>query len=147
MPRSIAIVEDEPTIRANYADALRRLGFEVQTYASRPDAQSAFAGIQYVESVQQRLGAAKAAEFLRLYTAPGVDHVGTGAPALTDPLGALSNWVEKGAAPSGLTLTEQDHKTPAFTVARTRPLCEWPAWPKYKGSGDANAAASFECVK
>ena len=110
-------------------------------------AQSAFAGIQYVESVQQRLGAAKAAEFLRLYTAPGVDHVGTGAPALTDPLGALSNWVEKGAAPSGLTLTEQDHKTPAFTVARTRPLCEWPAWPKYKGSGDANAAASFECVK
>lgn len=44
MARQIAIVEDEPAIRANYADALRRLGFEVQTYSSRPDAQSAFAG-------------------------------------------------------------------------------------------------------
>jgi hypothetical protein len=110
-------------------------------------AQSAFAGIQYVESVQQRMGEAKAREFLRLYTAPGVDHVGTGAPALTDPLGALSTWVEKGTAPAGLTLTEQDHKTSAFTVARTRPLCEWPTWPKYKGSGDVNAAASFECTR
>ena len=42
MARQIAIVEDEPAIRANYSDALRRLGFEVQTYASRPDASSGF---------------------------------------------------------------------------------------------------------
>lgn len=42
MARSIAIVEDEPAIRANYADALRRLGFEVQTYASRPEASRGF---------------------------------------------------------------------------------------------------------
>ena len=42
MARQIAIVEDEPAIRANYSDALRRLGFEVQTYSSRPDASSGF---------------------------------------------------------------------------------------------------------
>jgi two-component system OmpR family response regulator len=42
MPRSIAIVEDEPTIRANYADALKRLGFEVWTHGSRPEASRAF---------------------------------------------------------------------------------------------------------
>ena len=29
MTRRIAIVEDEPAIRANYADALRRHGYEV----------------------------------------------------------------------------------------------------------------------
>jgi two-component system OmpR family response regulator len=40
--RRIAIVEDEPTIRANYADALRRHGYEVATYANRPDALAAF---------------------------------------------------------------------------------------------------------
>jgi hypothetical protein len=32
------------------------------------------------------------------------------------------------------------------TRGRTRPLCEYPAWPKYNGSGDVNAAASFACV-
>jgi two-component system OmpR family response regulator len=42
MARIIAIVEDEPAIRANYADALKRLGFEVHTYASRPEASRAF---------------------------------------------------------------------------------------------------------
>ncbi len=108
-------------------------------------AQSPYAGIQYVESVQQRMGADKAAQFLRLYTAPGVDHVGTGAPALTDPLGALSAWVEKGQAPSGLTLAEQNAKPP-FAVIRSRPLCEWPTWPRYRG-GDAAQAGSFECVR
>jgi two-component system OmpR family response regulator len=42
MARTIAIVEDEPVIRANYADALKRLGFEVHAYASRAEASRAF---------------------------------------------------------------------------------------------------------
>jgi two-component system, OmpR family, response regulator len=40
--RRIAIVEDEPAIRENYADVLRRQGYEVQAYANRQDAMSAF---------------------------------------------------------------------------------------------------------
>ena len=43
MGRSIAIVEDEPAIRANYAEALRRQGYEVAAYASR---REAMAGMQ-----------------------------------------------------------------------------------------------------
>lgn len=43
MGRSIAIVEDEPAIRANYADALRRQGYEVAAYANR---REAMAGVQ-----------------------------------------------------------------------------------------------------
>jgi two-component system OmpR family response regulator len=42
MARSIAIVEDEPAIRANYTDALKRLGFEVWAYSGRQEASSAF---------------------------------------------------------------------------------------------------------
>ncbi len=41
MSRRIAIVEDEPAIRENYADVLKRQGYEVATYASRPDAMTA----------------------------------------------------------------------------------------------------------
>lgn len=43
MGRNIAIVEDEPAIRANYADALRRQGYEVAAYANR---REAMAGMQ-----------------------------------------------------------------------------------------------------
>jgi two-component system OmpR family response regulator len=42
VPRRIALVEDEPTIRANYADALRRHGYEVAAYGERRAALDAF---------------------------------------------------------------------------------------------------------
>jgi two-component system, OmpR family, response regulator len=42
MGRRIAIVEDEAAIRANYAEALARQGYEVAAYADRPEALAAF---------------------------------------------------------------------------------------------------------
>jgi two-component system OmpR family response regulator len=43
MSKRIAIVEDEAAIRENYADVLRRQGYQVQTYANREQATKAFA--------------------------------------------------------------------------------------------------------
>ena len=43
MARSIAIVEDEPLIRANYVEALNRFGYEARGYGSRGEASTAFA--------------------------------------------------------------------------------------------------------
>jgi two-component system OmpR family response regulator len=43
MPQHIAIVEDEPSIAANYRDALRSQGFEVSLYSGRVQAATAFA--------------------------------------------------------------------------------------------------------
>lgn len=42
MSKRIAIVEDEAAIRENYADVLRKQGYEVQTYANRKEAMAAF---------------------------------------------------------------------------------------------------------
>jgi hypothetical protein len=106
-------------------------------------AQSPYAGIRYVESVVARLGEARTDTFLRLYTAPGVDHVGTGAPANADLFGALVAWVEDGRPPGALRLVEQA-ATPPFAVLRSRPLCRWPEWPRHVG-GDPASASSFAC--
>ncbi len=43
MARTIAIVEDEPSIRENYADLFRRQGYRVETYAERAQAAAALA--------------------------------------------------------------------------------------------------------
>ena len=32
------------------------------------------------------------------------------------------------------------------SVEMTRPLCRYPTWPKYRGTGDKNLAASFSCA-
>ncbi len=106
-------------------------------------AQSPYAGIRYVDSIVERMGPGQVNDFLRLYTAPGVDHVGAGAPGNVDLLAALADWVERGKAPAGLQLVAQETKPP-FAVTRARPLCEWPQWPHYRG-GDLNRAESFEC--
>jgi len=42
MGRRIAIVEDEPAIRENYAEALRQQGYDVSTYEQRSTAYAAF---------------------------------------------------------------------------------------------------------
>ncbi len=40
--KRIAIVEDDAAIRQNYSDALKRSGYEVETYADRAEATAAF---------------------------------------------------------------------------------------------------------
>src|SRR5207247_813021 len=107
-------------------------------------AQSPYAGIRYFENVQRKLGNEKTAEFARLYAAPGVDHVGSGAPGNVDMLAVLVDWVENGRAPGDLVVAEQQAALPVKTD-RTLPLCQWPAWPHYK-AGDPKLAASFACA-
>lgn len=42
MSKRIAIIEDDPAIRENYASALKKQGYDVLTYADRPSAEQAF---------------------------------------------------------------------------------------------------------
>jgi Tannase and feruloyl esterase len=53
----------------------------------------------------------------------------------------LDNWVETGNAPGTLVATDGN-----AGANRTRPMCLYPAWPRYSGSGPENDAASFRCV-
>ena len=46
MGKRIAIVEDDPTIRANYTDALKKHGYEVAAYADRKTAIEALREIE-----------------------------------------------------------------------------------------------------
>ena len=118
-------------------------------------AQSPYAGINYFKSVVSKLGQSKVNEFMRLYVAPGVDHVGFGAPTNIDMLELLVQWVENDQAPgtksangttgerTQLVHIEQESKQP-FTVKRSRPMCEYPQFPRYN-SGDVSLASSFSC--
>jgi hypothetical protein len=107
-------------------------------------AQSPYAGIGYFQSVEARMGADATREFMRLYAAPGADHVGAGAPANIDMLNVLVDWVEYGKAPGQLTVIEQSLQPTIGTVS-SLPLCEWPAWPRYS-KGDTKDASSYVCV-
>ncbi|RZS78871.1 tannase/feruloyl esterase family alpha/beta hydrolase [Pigmentiphaga kullae] len=79
--------------------------------------------------------------FARFYVVPGLGHGFGPFNATYDALGALTGWVEQGTAPGVLTAIDANPG-----AARTRPMCRFPGWPKYKGEGPVGDAASFACV-
>ncbi len=76
----------------------------------------------------------------RAYFVPGMGHCASG-PTLDhfDLLGAVVDWVENGKAPDAVIATGS-----AFP-GRSRPLCAYPQHAQYKGAGNPEDAASFEC--
>jgi feruloyl esterase len=89
--------------------------------------------------------AGKAADFVRLFVVPGMNHC-SGGPATDqfDTLSPLVDWVEKGIAPDSIVATASN---PGYfnAAARTRPLCPYPKQSRYMGSGDINTASNFTC--
>lgn len=100
--------------------------------------------IAYYEAVARRMSPRRLDSGVRLYMLPGVEHCGRGdAPQLSPDrmLAALSDWVERGIPPQGLTAVQSrpDGRD------RSRPVCAWPAAPHYRGGGDPDLASSFAC--
>jgi feruloyl esterase len=58
---------------------------------------------------------------------------------------ALQDWVEKGKAPEALVATRFEHPKTARKIVFQRPVCVYPAVPRYVG-GPRDAASSFACV-
>ena len=94
----------------------------------------------YYRRVLDTVGPRQTNEFMRYYLVPGANHANFGAPAFAagwDSLSALESWVEHGQPPV-------DPVTANIRSGITRPLCEYPRWPKYR-SGDPGSAQSFVC--
>jgi feruloyl esterase len=99
---------------------------------------------EYYEAVVAAMGPENVSAFLKFYEIPGTAHSGFGIAfsPTWDVLGALDSWVVEGKAPVSPMVTDT-YGIPG----RTRPLCEYPSWPKYLGKGNVNDAASFACSR
>ncbi|WP_416391695.1 tannase/feruloyl esterase family alpha/beta hydrolase [Alloalcanivorax xenomutans] len=97
----------------------------------------------YYQRLLEQMGQEKVDSFVRYYEIPGFGHgASSHFHATWDSLTALENWVEQDMAP-------EDQVTMDLIGApgRTRPLCDYPAWPRYVEGGDPMSASSFECVE
>lgn len=117
--------------------------------------------VDYYKSVREKMGAAQADSFLRLYMAPGVEHcIGGPGPSFFGQFGlatakgsqyglfdSLVKWVEKGSPDGDIFASKfAPGENGEMKVVMTRPLCAYPKVVKYSGSGDTNDAASFTCA-
>lgn len=96
--------------------------------------------------------------FYRLFMIPGMGHCygGVGPTSIVpindsdvndptyDLMLSLEQWVETGVAPEMVIGSGKAPDDPTKTMSR--PICAYPQVTHYKGTGDTNAAASFECA-
>lgn len=116
--------------------------------------------INYYNRVAREMGGIdKVQRFYRFFLVPGMTHgLGNGTtnasanpplPAGVGPSGTqqlydvLTDWVEKGIAPSRIVISSA--VTTTSPVAKSRPICLYPKKAVYRG-GDVNVATSYRCA-
>lgn len=96
--------------------------------------------VRYVARLRQAMGDAAVDSFLRFYGVAGMAH-GYGRYLVGwKSLDMLEDWVERGKAPSNPV-----SRNTADLFGQSRPMCEYPAYPRYR-QGNPNDARSFQCV-
>jgi hypothetical protein len=104
---------------------------------------SARATEDYYRRLQTSMGPSQTDSFVRYYEVAGLGHaVSSVFNATWDSLTALDQWSVDGVTPVNQVTVDT-----TGVPGRTRPLCDFPRWPQYKGSGSADSAASFQCVQ
>ena len=88
-------------------------------------------------------GYAQTQQFFRHFMAPGVAHCGGGnGPQPQNLFQSVVNWVENGTAPDRILAS----KALSGGATQTRPLCPYPAFARYIGSGSTDDAANYTCT-
>ena len=108
---------------------------------------SVLATIEYYEQMKAttaakvRAPATSLDSSARFFVLPGVYHCrgGPGADEF-DSVTALDRWVEQGRAPTAMKAKRSSDG------ALSRPVCQYPALPRYNGKGDPSLAESFRCT-
>ncbi len=95
----------------------------------------------YERMTEANGGQSQVKNWSRLFLSPGMGHCSGGSATLDsfDMLTTVVDWVENGKAPDSVTATGRAYP------GRSRPLCAYPAHAQYKGQGNPEDAANFEC--
>jgi len=92
----------------------------------------------YYENLVKEMGDQK--DFARLFMVPGMAHCrGGDGPDSFDTIAAMEQWREQGVTPTQMMGANQ-------RSGLSRPLCPYPQYAKYKGSGDLKDAKNWACT-
>ena len=163
-----AAVDLPPPNFKNYIES----GGKLIIYNGWNDMPCRAGALEHFYAETQRINGAEAVdEFMRVFMVPGMVHCFGGPGAWSaDYIQAIVDWVEKGSVPDRILAQHPGdftfleglmaidgalvswHEAILQAGAEqganqfTRPLCPYPQWARYTGSGNSDDAANFECV-
>ena len=95
--------------------------------------------VLYYENLQSKMGKNQD-DWTRLFMVPGMGHCrGGDGPYAFDVIGTMEAWREKGVAPARITGFNPQS-------GLSRPLCPYPQYAKYSGTGNFKDAANWACT-
>jgi hypothetical protein len=104
--------------------------------------------LAFHEALRATLPPDRAAQALRLFMAPGMDHCAGGeGPSAFDTLAVIDRWASEGVAPERIVATRMAAMPGAPVLPpMSRPLCPFPQIARHVGSGSTDDAANFVCA-
>lgn len=121
---------------------------QASDYASHPNTV-----MRWYDRVVARSGQQTVDHHIRFYVLPNGDHggavqslpAGTAEPQYIDLIQLSTDWVERNTPPPDAPVVSTMERLPPHAVGATRPMCRYPAYPRYVG-GDAKQAGSYRCT-
>jgi feruloyl esterase len=109
--------------------------------------------MRYYDELVGRFGQRKVDRHVRLYVLPNGNHGGEGQSTVTgepipqyvDLFRMSTKWVEKDITPPDAPVLSTQLALPPYTTLATKPMCRYPAYPRYVG-GDTKSADAYRCV-
>lgn len=114
----------------------------ILTHGMADDLISPHNTVAYYQKQLAEFGQSGVDSFIRFYEIPGYVHGFGTFNAGYEGLAVLEDWVERGQAPDVIVAKDNNPN-----ANRTRPMCRYPAYPRFTGAaGTENVASSFTCV-
>jgi Tannase and feruloyl esterase len=103
--------------------------------------------LAYYDRLAANNGGVEATQgFARAFVVPGMNHCAGGPATDTfDSIKVMVEWVEEGKAPARIEARAAANN--AWFPNRTRPLCAYPSYARYGGSGSVEDGANFVCTR
>jgi feruloyl esterase len=153
LQKQIQTLSDQLDVREDWSGFFKRNGRLIMITAASDYISNPRAQMRLYDRVVAKSGKAVVDKSVRYYVSPNVGHSGSGnsakgvpVPNAEDTMLYLQNWVENGVVPPDAVIEGRYDRQAPNAMQAARPMCRYPQYPRYKGTGDPNAAASYTCA-
>jgi feruloyl esterase len=153
--QKIQVLSDAVDIDEDWSQFKNRGGKVIMDVSGADNVANPLAEFKLIDRVVERMGQTAFDSFARSYVSPMTGHGGGGngatVPTAADLLNPMIAWVERLITPPDTPTqmritTSGSGSSTVYTIASSRPLCRYPMYPRYNGSGDTAQASSYTCT-
>lgn len=153
LQKQIQALSDLLDVREDWSGFFNRKGRLIMITAASDYISNPRAQMRLYDRVVGKSGKSVVDGSVRYYVSPNVGHGssgnsagGTPVPNAEDTMLYLQDWVENGIAPPQTVVQRRYARQAPFAAEASRPLCLYPTYPHYKGSGDPGDAGNYSCA-